>query len=155
VNITPSSTPAFAVGGAVLETVAAQRFDELAAALDPDASLLALLPRGFFEWHGVPEICRMFQQWFGDVDHFEVADASVGQVGALLQLRWRLRLGGSRLGPGPKVVEQHVYAATGPSGRITRLSLLCSGFWDEHPDAVERSPQEIRTPTNHQEGTRR
>src|SRR5687768_14538546 len=31
VNITPSSTPAFAVGGAVLEAVAAQRFDELAA----------------------------------------------------------------------------------------------------------------------------
>jgi len=28
-------------------------------------------------------------------------------------------------------VEQHVYADTGPDGRIERLFLLCSGFWPE------------------------
>jgi hypothetical protein len=153
-NPTSSLTPPFTVGGAVLEALATHRFDQLAEALEPDASLLALLPRGVVELHGAPEICRQFQRWFGDVDEFEVADASVGQMGALLQLRWRLRLQGPRLGPGVKVVEQHVYAATGPSGHINRLSLLCSGFWDERTDAGEASPHATDTP-NHQEGTRR
>jgi hypothetical protein len=130
----PSSSPPFAVGGLFLEALAAHRFDQLAEAVEPDATLLALLPRGFVDWHGAAEVCAAFRRWFGDVDAFEVADASVGQVGALLQLRWRLRLQGPRLGEATKVVEQHVYAATGSSGRISKLSLLCSGFWDERAD---------------------
>lgn len=153
-NTTTTSTPPFAVGGAVLEAVAAQRFDELAALLDPDASLLALLPPGFMEWHGAPEISRMFRQWFGDVELFEVVDASVGQVGDVLQLRWRLRLGAPRFGLGVRVIEQHVNAATGPDGRITRLSLLCSGFRDEQPDTVPASRHGSDAQTNDQEGTR-
>ena len=51
-----------------------------------------------------------------------------------LQLTWRLRLKGERLGDESMIVEQHVYAATGASGRIERMSLLCSGFWEEHVD---------------------
>ena len=129
------SAPHFAVAGTFLDALAAHDFDQLADALDADASLSALLPRGFSEWHGAPEICAQFGRWFGDVDRFEVVDASVGQVGALLQLTWRLRVQGERFGADPMVVEQHVYAATGPTGRVERLSLVCSGFWKEHPDA--------------------
>jgi hypothetical protein len=129
------SAPHFAVAGTFLEALAGHDFEGLATALDPDASLSALLPRGFCEWQGASEICARFETWFGDVDQFEVVDASVGLVGALLQLRWRLRLQGARLGEEPKVVEQHAYAAAGPNGRIHHLSLLCSGFWPEHPDA--------------------
>ena len=58
----------------------------------------------------------------------------MGQVGALLQLTWRLRLKADRLGEEPMIVEQHVYASTGAGGRIERLTLLCSGFWEEHVD---------------------
>jgi hypothetical protein len=76
----------------------------------------------------------VFERWFGDVEKCEVADAAVGQVGPLLQLRWRIRLQGPRLGNKPMVVEQHAYATTGPNGRIQQMSLLCSGFWDEHVD---------------------
>jgi len=130
----PPSAPHFAVAGVLLEALAAHDFQGLAAALDVDASLSALLPRGFHQWQGAPDICDRFETWFGDVDQFEVVDASVGLVGSLLQLRWRLRLQGARLGDEPKVVEQHVYATTGPTGRIQHLSLLCSGFWPEHPD---------------------
>ncbi|MGZ4598182.1 MAG: hypothetical protein ACXWCM_00430 [Acidimicrobiales bacterium] len=115
--------------------MAAHEFDQLAAALDVDASLSALLPRGFCEWQGASEICAQFERWFGDVEQYEVVDASVGQVGALLQLTWRLRLEGERLGDGARIVEQHVYATTDVTGRIQRMSLLCSGFWEEHPDA--------------------
>ena len=131
---TPPFTPRFAAAASFLEALAAGDFDRLGQALDDDATMAALLPRGFREWHGADAITGMFTQWFGDVDEFEVADASVGQVGARLQLRWRLRLRGARLGPDPMIVEQHVYATTGNSGRIQSMSLLCSGFCKEHGD---------------------
>ena len=127
-------SPHFAAAGIVLDALTAHDFARFDDALDADASLSALLPRGFREWHGASEICAQFERWFGDVERFEVADASVGQVGALLQLTWRLRLKGERLGDETMIVEQHAYAATGASGRIERLSLLCSGFWEEHVD---------------------
>jgi hypothetical protein len=125
------SVPHFAVAGLFLEAMAANDFEHLASALDVDASLSALLPRGFREWQGVAEICGVFEHWFGDVEDFVVADASVGQVGSRLQLRWRLRLRGTRLGDEAMVVEQHVYADIGATGLIQRMSLLCSGFCKE------------------------
>ncbi|HEY5014480.1 MAG TPA: nuclear transport factor 2 family protein [Acidimicrobiia bacterium] len=129
------SVPHFAAAGSFLEALAAQDFERLAAALDDDASLSALLPRGFCEWRGAAEIAAMFEKWFGDVDEFEVADAAVGQVGSRLQLRWRMRVrGGPRFGDDAMVVEQHVYADTAPTGRIRSMSLLCSGFCKEHLD---------------------
>lgn len=128
---TSQSTPHFAVAGVVIDALAAQDFGRLADALDPDAQMSALVPRGLLECHGAAEICAMFEKWFGDLDEYAVADASVGGVGALLQMRWRLRVKGTRFGDEPMVVEQHVYAATGPNGSIHRISLLCSGFWPE------------------------
>ena len=128
------SAPHFAVAGVVIDALAAHEFARLADALDADAQMLALVPRGLLECRGADEICAMFERWFGDVDEYAVADASVGAIGALLQLRWRLRLKGSRFGAEPMVVEQHVNAATGASERIQRLSLLCSGFWPEHSE---------------------
>ncbi len=131
---TPPASPHFAVAGIVLDALTAHDFERFDEALDPDATMSALLPRGFREWQGSSEICAQFERWFGDVERFEVADATVGQVGALLQLTWRLRLKGERLGVESMIVEQHVYAATGTTGRIERMSLLCSGFWEEHVD---------------------
>jgi hypothetical protein len=130
----PDTGPRFAVAGLFLEMLAAGDFGRLAATLDADATLAALLPKGFREWHGAAEICAVFDGWFGDVDAFEVVDASVGQVGSALQLRWRVRVCGPRLGEGSRLVEQQVYAETGPSGRIHGMRMLCSGFCSEHFD---------------------
>ena len=77
-----ANAPQFAVAGPFLEALAAHDFERLAVALDADASLSALLPRGFDEWHGAADICAAFEQWFGDVDEFEVVDA-VGGPGRL------------------------------------------------------------------------
>jgi hypothetical protein len=131
---TPDSAPHFAVAGLFLEMLAAGDFGRLAGALDPDATMAALLPKGFREWHGAGEICAVFAGWFGDVDDYEVVDASVGQVGNRLQLRWRVRVRGPRLGEGARLVEQQVYAETGPSGRISGMRMLCSGYCPEHVD---------------------
>ncbi|MGZ4677350.1 MAG: nuclear transport factor 2 family protein [Acidimicrobiia bacterium] len=134
-TIDPTVTPHFAVAGSFLEALAARDFDRLATTLDDDATLSALLPRGFDEWNGADAIAAAFARWFGSATSFEVADASVGQVGPRLQLRWRVRVLDPSRGEGRMVVEQNVYAETTSEGRIAGMALLCSGFCPETPDA--------------------
>jgi hypothetical protein len=123
----------FATAGVVLDALAAHDFAALADAMEGDATLRALLPGGYREFVGAEAICAAFDKWFGDTSTFEVTDASAGQFGELLDLRWRIRLTSERFPASPMIVEQHVYASTAPSGRIARGSLLCTGFWpDEH-----------------------
>lgn len=123
--------PHFATAGLLLDALAGRDVERLGSAVEADGALDALLPSGLHRWRGLHQIREAFWDWFGDAGDFEMADASVGSVGPLLQLRWRLRVRGRRTGGEPAVVEQHAYAATGPSGRIQRLSLLCSGLWKE------------------------
>jgi SnoaL-like domain len=127
----PTDVPLFSVAGALLEGLAAQDFSRIAATLDGDAHLTALVPSGFKEWHGAEQIGATFRRWFGDVDDFDLVDASVGEVGQRLHLRWRIRVQSPRFGAGWFVVEQQVYADTGPDGRIAEMFLLCSGFCRE------------------------
>jgi len=126
-----SAVPRFSVAGAFLEALAAQDFDGLAATLAPGVHVRGLMPGGSREWLGPPAVRDQFAAWFGDPS-FALVDAVVGEVGARLHLRWRVRM---RRPPAPgwSVVEQQVYADTGADGRIERLSLLCSGF---QPEAV-------------------
>jgi hypothetical protein len=132
---TTSPAPHFEAAGMLLDALAAHDFAALGEALDGAATMCCLLPRGYREMDGPDEITAAFRTWFGDVDRFEVVDASVGQIGDLLELRWRLRVEGGRFEDEVKVVEQHAYATLGDSGRIDHLRLLCSGFWDEHAPA--------------------
>jgi hypothetical protein len=132
---TPPSSHEFAVARSLLEALAAGDFDRLVAVFDDDASVSALLPAGFRVWNGGAEIAAMFEGWFGGVEDYELIDASVGQVGARLRLRWQLRLRRARLGSPARVVEQYAYADTASNGRIHRMALLCSGFCRVHPDA--------------------
>ncbi|MDN5859368.1 MAG: hypothetical protein L0H84_12170, partial [Pseudonocardia sp.] len=102
--------PQFAVAGTFLEGLAAQDFRRLGAALAADARLRALVPPGLKEWTGADEIAGQFAFWFGDTEQFDLVDASVGEVGGRIHLRWRLRLRAARLGDGWFTVEQQVYA---------------------------------------------
>ena len=131
---TSPSAPQFANAGLFIERLTAGDFNRLALALEPDVTLSALLPRGLRELEGREAVCGVFTTWFGGLDEYEMLDASVGQVGTRLQLRWRLHVRGGRLGPEDFVVEQHGYADAGPSGRIQHLSIVCSGFCKEHGD---------------------
>lgn len=127
--------PQFAAAGRFLERLAAGDFSRLAEALEPDATLHALLPRGFDTWEGRDAVCGAFDRFFGGMDEYDVIDATVGQVGDRLQLRWRLHVRGGRLGPDHFLVEQCCYADPGPTGRLHYLALVCSGFRREHGDA--------------------
>lgn len=132
---TTSPGPRFAAAGVLLEWLATGTFDQPTDALEPGATLQALLPRGFCDWEGREAVCGAFDRFFGGFDEFEIIDATIGQVGDRLQLRWRLHVRGGRLGPEDFVVEQSCYADTGPTGRLQHLALVCSGFRKEHRDA--------------------
>jgi hypothetical protein len=121
----------FSVAGAFLDGLAARDFPRIAATLDDAAHLSALLPRGLAEWDGATQISAAFRRWFGDAERFELVEAVVGEVGSRIHLHWRVRVQAQARGDGWFVVEQQVYADTGPDGRIVRLFLLCSGFCRE------------------------
>jgi hypothetical protein len=117
--------------GSFVEGLAAQDFARLGGALAAGACLRALLPSGLREWTGAGRIADVFAGWFGDTEDFELAEATVGEVGGRLHLHWRLRLRAERLGNGWFTVEQQAYADTDGSGRIARLDLLCTGYRPE------------------------
>jgi hypothetical protein len=128
----PAATvPQFALAGSFLEGLAAQDFARLGGALTADVRLRALLPPGFREWTGAQVIADQFARWFGNTEDFELVDATVGEVGGRLHLRWRLRLQAERLGPGWFTVEQLAYADAADGGHIDRIDLLCTGYRPE------------------------
>ena len=132
---TSSPAPRISIADVFLEHLAVGDFDQLATLFEPDVSLSALTPEGLHEWHGRERVAGAFVGWFGRVDEFELLETAVGNVGPRLQLHWRARVrGGSFGGNAAFVVEQHLFADAGPSGRIQAISMLCSGFAREHLD---------------------
>jgi hypothetical protein len=123
-----TAAPQFSPAGAFVEGLAAQDFTRLGGALAADAHVRALLPPGLREWTGADSIADQVARWFGDTDDFELVEATVGEIGGRLHLRWRLRLKAERLGAGWFIVEQQAYADTAEGGRIARLDLLCTGY---------------------------
>jgi hypothetical protein len=126
-----TTAPRPALAGAFLQGLADQDFDALVGTLAADARLRALVPKGLREWTGGEEIAGQFARWFGDTGDFELVEATLGEVGGRLQLRWRLRLRAERLGAGWFTVEQQAYADAGEDGRIDRLDLVCTGYRPE------------------------
>ena len=122
---------AAATAAAFLQGLADQDFAQLGGALAVDARLRALLPKGLREWAGAEAVAGQFAHWFGDTEDFELVEATLGEVGGRLQLRWRLRLRAERLGAGWFTVEQQAYADAGEGGRIARLDLVCTGYRPE------------------------
>jgi hypothetical protein len=119
---------------AVLGHLAAGTFADLAALCEPDVTFRALLPDGCSAWHGPDAVVAAFLRWFGGAGEYALVSAQVGNLGPRLYLRWRARVRGGSFGDAIYVVEQHVYADPGPSGRVQALSMLCSGFAEERGD---------------------
>ena len=117
------------VAGLFLEALARRDFTALAACLHPDVRFRALVPPGPFDLTGVTETMSCFRRWFDGDDHFEVVDASIGQVGTRLYLRWRVRMRSANDPDSWRVAEQHAFAGAGEL--IESLDLLCSGFHRE------------------------
>ena len=125
---TNASVPEPSTGGLFVEALARRDFTAMACCLSPTVRFRALLPRRDVDVVGRDATMAEFRRWFADeADALEILDATVGQIGRRLYLRWRVRM--TPLDPGQgetRVVEQHAFATGGE--RLESLSLLCSGF---------------------------
>ncbi len=98
----------------------------MASCLAPDVLFRCLLPRGPMEVIGAEQAVEQFRRWFGGDDVFEILDASVGQVGPRIYLRWRIKMHPVDARDEERVLEQHLF--TTGNTVIRTLDLLCSGF---------------------------
>lgn len=114
------------IAGLLLDALTRRDFDAMQELLDDDVRFRALVPSGPFQLDTAEASAAKFRSWFGGEDEFEVLDASIGEVGARLYARWRVRICPPGRPGESRVAEQHVFT-TGTT-RIASLDLLCSGF---------------------------
>jgi len=125
---TRAHVPGLSTGALFLEALARRDFAAMACCLSPTVHFRALLPRRDVDVVGWDATMAEFRLWFADeAESFEILDATIGDVGPRLYLRWRVRM--TPLDPGrdeARIVEQHAFATGGD--QLESLSLLCSGF---------------------------
>src|SRR6476660_749228 len=116
VDTTPATTDApfvgLSTGGLFLEALARRDFTAMACCLAPSVHFRALLPPRDVDVVGCDAMMAEFRRRFADdADAFEVRDATTGEVGPRLYLRWRVRLTPRCPGQGDtRIVEQHAFA---------------------------------------------
>jgi SnoaL-like domain len=118
----------FAVAGRFIDGLAARDFEAVVSSLTDDVAFRALLPGRVLDLDGRAAVRFTFDKWFGAAERWEMVEAVIGEIGGRIHLRWRLRLTNPDVGPGMFLVEQQVYADTGPDGRLRHVALLCSGY---------------------------
>jgi hypothetical protein len=92
--------PPYAIAGSLLEALAARDFDRLTAMLDDAAALCALLPGEFGSGTERPKSAPSSRGGLVTSSFLDLIDASLGQVGRRLELRWRRHRPDKRLGSG-------------------------------------------------------
>lgn len=118
----------FAVAGRFVDGLAARDFDAVVGTLADDVAFRALLPNRVLDIAGSAAVRSAFDKWFGAAGRWELVEAVIGEVGGRIHLRWRVRLTNPNVGPGTFLVEQQVYADSGPDGRLRDVALLCTGY---------------------------
>jgi hypothetical protein len=136
--------PAWPVAGHLLDALTRRDFAAFADCLEPGVRFRALVPPGPFALDRADDVAAKFTAWFGGPDRFEVVDASAGQIGDKVCLRWRIRMWPADAPGAARVVEQHVYL-TG-ADQVATLDLLCSGFHAESPLVEEGAQRLSRNP---------
>lgn len=118
----------FAVAGRFIDGLAARDFDAVVGSLADDVAFRALLPRKVLDLVGSAAVRSTLDTWFGAAERWQLVEAVVSEIGGRVHLRWRLRLTNPDVGPGTFLVEQQLYADTGPDGRLRDVALLCTGY---------------------------
>lgn len=119
-----ASTNAPPILGAFVERLATRDFEGLAARLDPDVHLRAIVPSGPEEQVARLAAVRRFTAWFGGALRFELVDRRIEPFVDRWLVTYRIELDE---GDGPRLVEQHLFCDLGAE-LIERIDLLCSGF---------------------------
>ena len=147
-DVDTRTDPGWPAAGLFLDAFARRDFAGVSACLAPDVCFRALVPPGAFTTVGAAAAVGHLERWFGGADSFEVVDASIGQLGSRIYLRWRVRMRSVSNPNAARVVEQHAFATV--TGHIQSLDLLCSGFQIEDTapiTALDCCPTERLVPT--------
>ena len=110
--------------GSFVERLAARDFEGLAACLDLDIRLRAIIPPGPEEQHGRAAATGRFGDWFADAVSFVLVEHRIEPFVDRWLVTYRIALDE---GDGPREVEQHLFCDLGVE-LIERIDLLCSGF---------------------------
>lgn len=116
--------PRWSVGGLFIDALRRRDFAAMAECLDPEVRFRGLVPPGPFEVVGPDAVMTLFRTWFEGPDELHLVDATIGEIGLKLYLRWRVTM--TSAVEASRYVEQHVFATI--DERIVGLDLLCSGF---------------------------
>jgi hypothetical protein len=107
-----------------VKRLAVRDFEGLAACLDPDVRLRAVIPPGPEEHYGRAAATGRFADWFADAVSFELVEHRIEPFVDRWLVTYRISLDE---GDGPRRVEQHLFCDLGAE-LIERIDLLCSGF---------------------------
>jgi len=110
--------------GSFVERLAVPFFGGLAACLDPDVRLRAIIPPGPEEHHDRAAAAGRFGDWFADAISFELVEHRIEPFVDRWLVTYRIALDE---GDGLRRVEQHLFCDLGAE-LIERIDLLCSGF---------------------------
>jgi hypothetical protein len=116
-----------AVAGQFLDALLARDFRAVGSCLEPGVRMRALVPRGLLERDGPDAVAGQLRTWFATDERLEVIDATVGQIGPRVYLRWRLRLVSPEPDGQARELEQHAFVTV--ARRIAVMDLLCCGFF--------------------------
>ena len=113
-----------AVGVAFVQAIELRDFDRLEAVLAPAIRFRALVPSSCRRASCAADTRRMIEGWFAGCERVDVESMHVCDIADRLHVGYRLRVhdpGGCYL------LEQQGYGDVA-EGRLTSLSLVCSGF---------------------------
>jgi hypothetical protein len=108
-----------------VHSLATRDFVGLGEAFAPEVQFRALVPPGLREARSRSDARNYYQQWFSDLQEFEMVGHTVIPV-ADHRTHVAYRLHFLQRGE-PKVVEQRVFITLGDDG-IKKFDLVCSGF---------------------------
>jgi hypothetical protein len=129
---TPSSGAA--VASRLLDAIVRRDFDGLGAILAPDVWMRALLPREIVETHSAADAVEKFRGWFAPHEALDVLATEQRSVEGREFLAYSLLVRPDWAPDVWHVVEQSGYCRV-VDDRVTRIDLVCTGFFPTDLDA--------------------
>ena len=121
-----------AVARRLLDAIVTRDFDSLDTILAADVWMRALLPREVVETHSAAAATEVIRGWFAAHEALEVVSTEQHTVEGREFLAYNLRVRPDWAPDVWHVVEQSAYCRVADD-QITRLDLLCTGFFPTAP----------------------
>lgn len=114
------------IGNVFVQDIVEKNFDELAYLLSDNCLFRALIPSSIVTSNEPVKTANVIKKWFnlGESEQYKVVDSQVDFLVDCLHMEYRIAL--TYKGT-PYQVEQQLYCEVA-SGKIQKLSLICSGF---------------------------